>query len=114
MTEYTKVFDIVLYFNRRIFIKPTEPVFSEIQKSNPTLNTDGILDIYSELNNKYKEDLKKYENLNNKDIIVLACVLIPEDENFIKNYQAVEKDNYFIEWDKKSYELIKETIRKLK
>jgi len=113
MTEYTEIFDIVLYFNRKVFLKPTEPVFSEIQKSNPTLNTDGVLDIYSDLNNKYKEDVNKYESLVNKDIIVTGCALIPEDKNFIKNYISIQNDAFFVEWDKKSKKIIDETVSKL-
>lgn len=113
MTEYTEVFDIVLYFNRKVFVKPIEPVFTEIQKANPALNIDDILDIYSDLNNKYKEDVYKYDRLENKDIIVTGCALIPEDKNFISNCQKIEADEFFVKWEKKSYDIIKETIKKL-
>lgn len=113
MTEYNEIFDVVLYFKRKIFAKPIEPVFGEIQKSNPNLDTDGVLDLYSELNRKYKDDLEKYEKIENKDVIVTGCALIPEDCNFIKNYRSIEKDDFFVEWDKKSKKMIEETISKL-
>jgi hypothetical protein len=113
MTEYTEMFDVVLYFNRRVFVKPKEPVFEDIQKSNPTLDTDNILDIYSDLNKKYKNDLEKYEMLENKDLIVTGCVLIPEDEHFIKNYRSIEKDDFFVEWTDSSKNIINSTISNL-
>jgi hypothetical protein len=113
MTDHIEIFDVVLYYNRKVFVKPTEPIFGEIQKSNPVLNVDEVLDIYSDFNNKYKEELKKYEILDNKELIVLACALVPEDEDFIKNCKSIENDKFFVKWDKNSYELIKETIKKL-
>lgn len=112
MTEYTEIFDVVLYFNRKVFLKPKEPVFEEIQKSNPTLNTDNILDLYSELIKRYKIDLEEYE-LKNKDFIVTGCVLIPEDENFIKNYSSIEKDDFFVEWTESSKNIIDNIISNL-
>ena len=113
MTEYTEIFDIVLYFKRKVFVKPTEPVYADIQKSNPKLNLDGILDIYSDLNNKYKKDLSKYEKIENKNMIISACVLITEDVHFIRNYMSIEKETFFIEWSKESKKMIDETVVKL-
>jgi len=113
MTEYNETFDVVLYFKRRVFVKPIEPVFSDIQKENPNLDTDGALDLYSVLNKKYKEDLEKYEKIQNKDLIVTGCALIPEDNNFVKNLHKIEGDGFFVSWDKKSSDLIVDTINKL-
>ena len=113
MTEYNEIFDVVLYFKRKVFVAPKEPVFSYLQKENPDLNTDGILDLYSELNRKYKEDIVKYEKIENKGLIVTGCALIPEDNNFVKNCNKIENDGFFIEWDKKSNDLIIDTINKL-
>jgi hypothetical protein len=113
MTEYNETFDVVLYFKRRIFVTPKEPVFGDIKKENPNLNTDGILDLYSELNRKYKEDIEKYEKLENKDLIVTGCVLIPEDNDFVKNCKKNENDGFFVEWDKKSQKIIIDTINKI-
>jgi len=113
MTEYNETFDVVLYFKRRVFVAPKEPVFGDIQKSNPDLDTDGILDLYSELNKKYKEDIVKYEKLENKDLIVTGCALIPENNNFVDNFKKIENDGFFISWDKKSHDLIIDTINKL-
>ena len=113
MTEYNEIFDVVLYYKRKVFVKPTEPIFGDVQKENTNLDTDGVLDLYSVLSRKYKEDLKKYESVENKGMTVLASVLIPEDDNFIENYLSIENDLHFIEWDKNSEKLIKSTVSKL-
>ena len=112
MTEYTNIFELVLYFNRRAVVKPSEPVFEEIQKSNPSLTTDEILDIYSDLKNKYKEDMKKYEKTKN-DSILEDYVRITEDENFIENVKEFEKNTFFVDWLKNSRKLIDETFVKM-
>jgi len=113
MIEYTEIFDIVLYFNRKVFVKPKKTTFLELQKNNPMLNIDEILDIFSDLNIKYEKDLNSHESLENKDLVISACVLIPEDKNFIKNCKLIEKDSFFIEWTKSSKKLMDETIVKL-
>jgi len=59
MTEYTETFELVLYYNRRAVVKPSEPVFEQIQSTNLDLDTDGVLDLYSDLKNKYKVDMKR-------------------------------------------------------
>lgn len=114
MTEfkYTETFELVLYFNRRAVVKPSEPDFETIQKANSTLDMDGVLDIYSDLKNKYNEDMKKYEKIRN-DSIVSDYIRIPEDENFIETVKEFEKNNFFVEWQKGSKRLIDETFVKL-
>lgn len=112
MAEYTEKFELVLYYNRRAVVKPSEPVYEEIQKNNPALDVDNLLDLYSDLKNRYKEDIKKYAKVSN-DSIVSDYVRIPEDENFIDMVKAFEKNDFFVEWDKTSKKLIDSTFVKL-
>lgn len=112
MTEYTEIFELVLYYNRRAVVKPSEPRFEEIQINNPALETDDLLDIYSDLKNKYKEDMIKYEKTKN-DSVVSEFVRIPEDETFFEKVKEIENKSYFIEWHKTSKKLIDETFVKL-
>jgi len=112
MTEYIEDFELVLYYNRRAVVKPFEPVYDELQKNNPALDTDNLLDLYSDLKNKYKEDMKKYAKVCN-DSIVSDYVRIPEDKNFIDKVKAFEKNDFFVEWDKSSKKLIDNTFVKL-
>ena len=109
MTEHTEIFEIVLCYTRKAVVKPSEPEFEAIQKSNPKLDIDNVLDIYSELKNKYKADLAKYE-INKSDVIISDFILILEDENFMKKVKDFEKNNFFIEWEKSSKKIINETI----
>ena len=94
----TEKFDIVLYYDSLVFVKPS---FDDVKASNPELNTDDILDIYSDLLNKYQ----------NK-ITVPSHTFILDDENFISNVQEFEKNDFFIEWDKSSKKTIEEIIKK--
>jgi hypothetical protein len=107
--KYTENFELVLYFSRRVAVKPSEPVFEELQKSNPALDTDSLLDIYSDLKNKYKVDLVKYEKLKNATLVT-DYIRIPEDEDFIDNVKAFEKNDFFVEWSKSSKALIDKTL----
>jgi hypothetical protein len=112
MTEYTENFEIVLYYKRRAVVKPSEPNYNNLQISNPALDTDQLLDLYSDLKNKYKEDIKKYEQSKN-DSILEDHVRIPEDEHFIEKVKNFEKNRFFIEWEKTSKKLIDNTYLKL-
>lgn len=112
MTEYTEIFELVLYYNRRAVVKPSELKFDDVQKKNPELNTDELLDIYSNLKNKYKESIIKYEKIKN-DSVVSEFVRITEDETFFEKVKEVENKPYFIEWHKTSKKLIDETFVKL-
>jgi hypothetical protein len=112
MTEYTNIFELVLYFNRRAVVKPSEPVFEAIQKDNPSLDTDAVLDIYSDLKNKYKEDMKKYEKIKNESTVE-DYIRIADDENFIENVKEFEANDFFIDWQKSSKKLIDETFVKI-
>jgi hypothetical protein len=102
---YNEKFELVLYFSRRVAPKPSEPIFEEVQKVNPHSDMDGVLDIYSELKNKYVEDMKKYEKIKS-DSIVEDYIRIPEDENLIATVKEFEKNNFFVEWSKASKRLI--------
>lgn len=112
MAENTEIFELVLYYNRRAVIKPSEPDYKNLQKNNPALDTDDILDLFNDLSKKYKEDIKKYEKVKN-DSIISEYVRVPEDENFIEKVKNIEKEPYFIEWQKTSKKLIDETFVKL-
>ena len=112
MTEYTETFELVLYYNRRAVVKPSEPVFENLQSTNLDLDTDGVLDLYSDLKNKYNADRKVYEKVKN-DSIISEYVRIPEDANFIEKVKEIEKEPFFIEWKKNSKRLIDETFVKL-
>jgi len=109
MTEYTEKFELVLYYNRKISVKPIDVDFEAIKKSNPNLCVDQLLDIYSDCKNKYKEDIIKYEN-NRNDSVISDFVLIPENESFFIKVKEFEKNNFFVEWNKSSKKLIDETI----
>ena len=112
MAEYTEIFELVLYYNRRAVVKPSEPVYEEIQNNNPALDIDTLLDLYSDLKNKYKEDIRKYSKVSN-DSIVSDYVRIAEDENFIDSVKTFEKNDFFIEWSKTSKKLIDNTFVKI-
>jgi len=110
--SHTKTFELVLYFNRRAVAKPYEPVIENLVEVNSDMVMDDILDLYSDLKNKYKEDMKKYEK-NKNDSVVTDFVRILEDKSFIENVKKIEKETYFIEWDKNSKKLIDNTFLKL-
>ena len=112
MTDYTNVFELVLYYERRAVVKPSEPTYEEIQKNNPALETDDLLDLYNDLIKRHKEDMKIYEKTKN-DSVVTEFVRIPEDETFIERVKSIEKEPYFIEWEKTSKKLIDSTFVKL-
>jgi hypothetical protein len=112
MTEYTEKFEIVLYYKRRAVVKPSEPNYNNLQISNPALDTDQLLDLYSDLKNKYKEDMKNYEKVKT-DSILEDYVRIPEDEHFIEKVKTFEKNGFFIEWNKTSKKLIDNTFVKM-
>lgn len=112
MTEYTENFELVLYYNRRAVVKPSEPVYEELHENNPALDTDNLLDLYSNLKNKYKIDMKKYAKVSN-DSIVSDYIRVPEDEKFIDNVKAFEQNDFFVDWDKNSKKLIDTTFVKL-
>ena len=112
MTDYTENFEIVLYYKRKAVVKPSEPNYTELQIFNSDLDTDELLDLYSDLKNKYKEDMKKYEKAKN-DSILEDHVRIPEDEHFIEKVKNFEKNRFFIEWEKTSKKLIDNTYLKL-
>jgi hypothetical protein len=107
--EYTETFELVLYFNRRAVVKPSEPIFESIQKENSTIDMDSALDIYSDLKNKYKIDMIKYERIRN-DSVISDYVRIPEDDNFIETIKSFEKEGFFVSWQKGSKRLIDETF----
>jgi hypothetical protein len=112
MTEYNEIFELVLYFDRRAVSKPNKPSFEDIRNSNPALNYDDLLDIYSEFKNKYKSDMIRYEKIKN-DAIVPDFVRISADEEFMEKIKKFEKNNFFIKWDECSQKLINETFMKL-
>jgi hypothetical protein len=107
--EYTETFELVLYFNRRAVVTPSEPIFESIQKENSTIDMDSALDIYSDLKNKYKIDMIKYERIRN-DSVISDYVRIPEDDNFIETIKSFEKEGFFVSWQKGSKRLIDETF----
>ena len=96
-----KKFEIVLYYNRLVFVKPS---FDHVKESNTELNTDDILDLYSDLLNKYKENSK---------ITVSSHIFILEDEDFISNVKEFEKNDFFVECENTSNKTIEEIIKKL-
>lgn len=112
MTEYNENFEIVLYYNRSIISKPIKPSFENVKSSNPKLNTNELLDIYSKLLNKYKEELSRLKQM--EDIIVSSYVFIEEDKNFISNVKKFEENEFFIEWEDDTKKIIKEVILNLK
>ena len=109
MEENTRIFELVLYFTRRVMIKPIEPKFETIKKYNPTLDNDNLLDIFSDLRNKYKKNLEKYEQTKNESTIT-DFVLIIENEDFYKKVKEFEKNDFFVEWTDNSKRLIDETL----
>jgi hypothetical protein len=111
MAEYTENFEIVLYYKRRAVVKPSEPNYTELQILNLDLSTDELLDLYSDLKNKYKEDMKKYEKIKDNSVLN-DHVRIPEDEHFIEEVRKFEKNGFFIEWSKTSKKLIDNTFLK--
>lgn len=113
MSEYNVIFDIVLYFSRKEIIKPIEPSFNNIREENPELIMDELLDMYSELRKKYKEDLIVYENTNSNEIVV-DSTLFPEDETFEENVRKFEKNEFFIDWNEKTKLLINRIIEDIK
>lgn len=99
-----RIVDVVLYYTRKVFVKPS---FESIKNSNPELDTDKLLDIYSEALKKYQ----KVENyIDDSKNIISTFVLIPQNENFIENIQKFESNDVFIEWSKNSKELINEIL----
>jgi hypothetical protein len=112
MTDYFEEFELVLYYNRRTVIKPTEPVFEEIKKNNPNLSTDQLLDLFTDLKNKYKKDLERYEK--NKDKSVVECfVRFPSNSELPDKVRDFEEKDFFIEWSKESKSLINNTMMNL-
>ena len=63
MAEYTEKFELVLYYNRRAVVKPCEPSYEELQNNNPGLTTDDLLDLFSDLKNKYKEAITQADDM---------------------------------------------------
>ena len=113
MSEYNVIFDVVLYYKRKEVIKPIEPSFNTIREENPEYSMDNLLDTYSELKKKYKEDLIVYEKTKN-DEIVEDSILIPDDDNFKENIIKFEKNEFFIDWNEGSKNLIERVIQDFK
>jgi hypothetical protein len=111
MTEETKV-DIVLYYTRTAIAEPSEPKFDDVKKSYPDIDTDSLLDIFSNKLKNYKKNLAIFENYKDNNVLS-EFVLIAEDENFIENVQNFQKNEFFIDWTKNSKNLISETIKKI-
>jgi hypothetical protein len=112
MTEYDEIFEIVLYYKRSIIEKPIKPIFKELQLSNPTLNTNDVLDIYSKSLNTYKEELSQLKIMEDK--ILTGYVFVKEDENFMSNVKKFEENDFFIEWENDTKETIKLVTLNLK
>jgi hypothetical protein len=112
MTEYNENFEIVLYYNCSIISKPIKPSFEDVKSSNPKLNTNQILDIYSKLLNKYKEEISQLKQMD--DIIVSSYIFIEEDKNFMSNVKKFEENEFFIEWQDDTKKIIKEVLLNLK
>lgn len=112
MSEYTENFELVLYYTRRAVVKPTEPVYNNIQNDNIDFTSDQLLDLYSELKNKFREDMITYEKVKN-DSIVSDYVRISEDITFIEKIKEFEKNDFFIGWEKNTKNLINNTFVKL-
>lgn len=113
MTEFNETFDIVLYFIRNTVVKPIEPTYQSVVEANPGYIMDDILDIYSDLLNKYKEDIEKYNSTKNLNHIVESYVFITGDRKFSENVKNFEKNDFFIKWTESSKATIKETINSL-
>jgi hypothetical protein len=109
MEENNRIFELVLYFTRRVTVKPTEPKFETIKKYNPNLDDDSLLDIFSDLKNKYEKNLEKYEKNKNESTIT-DFVLIIENEDFYNKIKEFEKNDFFLNWTSNSKRLIDETL----
>lgn len=101
--------DVVLYYTRHICPPPIEPNFDDIKKSNPNLSINELLDIFSKHKSNYQKELLNYEN-NKIDGTSSSFVFFPLDYNFISNVKNFEKNSFFIDWNKSSKDIIKETI----
>lgn len=101
--------DIVLYYTRYICTPPIEPNFDDIKKSNPNLSINELLDIFSEHKSNYQKELLNYEN-NKIDGTSSSFVFFPLDDTFINNVKNFEKNSFFIDWNKRSKDIINETI----
>lgn len=111
MSQNNENFELVLYYTRRVVAKPLEPDFLQIQIDHPEFTTDEALDYFSGLKDKYKEELKNWENI--KDDSTIKCFIrFREDKKFIENIKKFEKNPFFVEWLENSKKLIDETFLK--
>lgn len=101
----SEVFDVVLYYNRKISVKPSMPKFENLYNKNSNMTIDELLDNFSDMKKKFENDLYKY--VENGDTIY-SYVFIKENENFIKNVKEFENNDFFVSWSESSKTLIKE------
>jgi len=110
MSKINLILDnIVLYYKRKETIKPIEPSFNNIREENPDYTMDNLLDKYSELKKKHKEDLIVYEKTKT-DNIVEGTIIIPEDDFLVENIRKFERNEFFIDWNENSKRLINDVI----
>jgi hypothetical protein len=114
MSEVNETWDVVLYYKRKVVCTPTKPKFEEIKNDNPNLKMDDLLDIYSDANQKYQEEISKcdIDDINNKET-VLDFIFFTDDENLLKNIKNFERKNFFAEWNKDTKKRINDIIIKL-
>lgn len=113
MTELNEKFDIVLYYTRNTIVAPVEPSYQSVVDANPGCKIDDVLDIYSNILSQYKKDIEKYNDEKHLNKVIESYVFIPEDEKFIENVHAFEKNNFFIGWTESSMITIKDIIKDL-
>jgi len=108
------MFQCVLYYKRLTVVPPPKPsVVKMVDFNSPSSydDYDTILDRYNESIRKYKKILNEYEKIKDNSV-TNSFVMFYEDENFIKNVKEFEKNEFFIEWDSHSEEIIKNRMMK--
>lgn len=110
--ELDESWDVVLYYIRTITTPPVEPKFEDVKQKYAYLNTDELLDVFSELKSHYQKELVEYEKIKVEGTIQ-KTVFFTYDKYFVNNVKNFEKNSFFVQWTDSSKEHIKETIIKL-
>lgn len=100
------MFQIILYYKKRIIIGGKTPSISSIIEIKKKLGINLDAEEYDKILDEYSDNSK---NIGCEEI-VSTWVIINEDDNFINEVKRIESDSDFIEWDKNSNEIIKQKI----